>query len=158
MDVPLFETRVSFLSAMVEPTTAHCLNYHGVSEMTIREPENRKSRFFHSQQDIADRFKRLVHSEPTLSCPFLGLKDDPQTMTNYASEDNFCHCKKRPQLIPLDHQQMTCLFDYTCCPIFLRRVVAEVNAREKAEGKRNGTGSRLSTQVLRTFTNLLGIK
>ena len=126
--------------------------------MMTKKPENGTLRLRHPQQDVVDRFKRLVHSEPAAVCPFLGLKDDPQTLTNYASEDNYCHCKKRPQLIPLDHQQMKCLFDYTCCHVFLKRMVAEVQAREKAEGNHKGSNAQLPTHVLRTFTNLLGIK
>ena len=125
--------------------------------MMINKPANGKLSLHHPRQDVVDRFKRLVRSEPAAVCPFLGLKDDPQTLTNYASEDNYCHCKNRPQQIPLDHQQMKCLFDYTCCPVFLKRMVAEVHAREKAEGHKRAD-SQLSTHVLRTFTNLLGIK
>ena len=110
------------------------------------------------QANSIDRFKRLIHSEPALTCPFLGLKDDPETLTNFASEENHCHYKGRARKIELDHQQMYCLFNYTGCPVFLKRMAAEVQAREKDERKSNGSASHLSHQTLRTLTNMLGIK
>ncbi len=111
-----------------------------------------------AQTDCIDRFKRLVHSEPALTCPFLGLKDDPETLTNYASEDNQCHCSGRPRPIPLDHQQMHCLFAYTGCSIFLKRMTADVRAREKAEMKHKPLASKPSLGMVGALTNLLGIK
>ncbi|GAB4581834.1 MAG: hypothetical protein Fur0022_45850 [Anaerolineales bacterium] len=110
------------------------------------------------QADIPARFRALIHSEPALTCPFLGLKDDPATMTNFASEDNFCHCKGQPRAIQLDHQQMYCLFSYAQCPIFLKRISAEVQARDNAERKRRGQLLKPSLGVVTVLTNLLGIK
>jgi hypothetical protein len=110
------------------------------------------------QADSIDRFRRLINSEPALTCPFLGLRDDPETLTNYASEENQCHCKGRPRAIPLDHQQMYCLFEYTRCSTFLKRMTAEVQARERAERISKGQTLKPSLGVVGTLTNLLGIK
>lgn len=110
------------------------------------------------QQNTTTRFRRLIKSEPSLTCPFLGLKDDPETLTNYASEDNFCHCKSNPRAIPLDYQQMTCLFSYTRCPVFLRHMAAEVQARERMEGVQNGHAAQNALGMVSLLTNLLGIK
>ncbi len=102
------------------------------------------------------RFQKLTKSEPVLTCPFLGLKDDPETLTNFASENNYCHCSKIPRAVPLDHQQMTCLFNHTRCPIFLKHMAAEVRTREKIEGTYRVTKPTLG--MVNILTNLLGIK
>lgn len=104
------------------------------------------------------RFRMLINSEPTLTCPLLGLKNDPETLTNFASEDNFCHCKGHPRSVPLDHQQMYCLFGYTRCPIFLKRMTAEVKAHERAERGTNGLAPRSLTGMVGLLIHLLGIK
>ncbi len=110
------------------------------------------------QPDSIDRFKRLVNSEPALTCPFLGLKEDSETLTNYASEDNHCHCKGRARPIPLDHQQMHCLFEYTTCQVFLKRMAAEVRAREKVETQHQPVARRSPLGMMGALTNMLGIK
>ncbi|NUM44925.1 MAG: hypothetical protein HUU38_09480 [Anaerolineales bacterium] len=110
------------------------------------------------QSNTSTRFKMLIRSAPAPTCPFLGLKNDPETLTNFASEDNFCHCNGHPRTMPLDHQQMFCLFGYTQCPIFLKRMAAEVRAREKAERKLSGLALKPSLGMVAVLTNLLGIK
>lgn len=109
------------------------------------------------QNSIA-RFRKLVNSKPASTCPFLGLKEDPETLTNYASEDNFCHCKGHARAVPLDYQQMTCLFNYGGCPVFLNHMAAEVHAREKLEGRKNGHALKPAMGMVTILTNLLGIK
>jgi LysM repeat protein len=54
-----------------------------------------------------------------MQCPFLGIKDDPNTLFDYPISSNFCHrCK--PIAIPaFDHQRNYCLtVAYKTCPIF----------------------------------------
>ena len=110
------------------------------------------------QIERIDRFKRLIQSEPALSCPFLGLKNDPETLTNYASEENHCHCKSRPRFVQLDHQQMYCLFEYAQCPIYLKHMAAEMQAAEIQARNHNGHASNQSLGVIGTITSMLGIK
>lgn len=109
-----------------------------------------------AQPAVMSRFQKLTKSEPVLTCPFLGLKEDPETLTNFASENNYCHCPKIPRLVPLDHQQMTCLFNHTRCPIFLKHMTTEVRKREKSEGIR--VPPKATVGMVNVLTNLLGIK
>ena len=43
-------------------------------------------------------------------CPYLGIINDPQTITNYPSAANACH-RAKPTLVAMDHQSNYCLCD-----------------------------------------------
>jgi hypothetical protein len=111
-----------------------------------------------TESNPATRFRKLIQSEPVLTCPFIGLKHDAATLNNFASGDNFCHCKGRPASVPLDHQQMFCLFGYARCPSFLRQMVAEVQASEPVERSPNEHLPQLAVGMVGLLTALLGIK
>ncbi|GEM_PF-7057811 len=96
------------------------------------------------------RFRRLINSQPQVECPFLGFRDDPDTRMRFASEDNYCHCQKRPQPVALDHQQMYCLFEYVRCETFLERMAGEVREHPSVNGR--------SLRLIRVFNNLFGLK
>lgn len=108
--------------------------------------------------NTAARFRMLINSEPTITCPLLGLKDDPETLSNFASADNYCHCKGHPRSVPLDYQQMYCLLGYARCPGFLKRMATEVHAQEQTEKEKKGVTSRTSAGMVGLLINLLGIK
>lgn len=109
-------------------------------------------------EEIPARFKRLIQSQPLLTCPFLGLQNDSETLIGYASEDNCCHCNGHPQPVHLGHQQTYCLGDYARCNLYLKKMAAEVQEREKLEQKRNGQRSNAPLEAIHALTNLLGWK
>lgn len=53
------------------------------------------------------------------TCPFLGLKDDPETALNFASVGNFCHHALPVTQIKGAYQRKYCLTsDHVNCPLF----------------------------------------
>jgi chromosome partitioning protein len=65
-----------------------------------------------------------VQTEETnkVRCPFLGLKDDLNSMTDYPSPENYCH-RAKPNASPkLDYQRENCLSGiYLACPMLKTR-------------------------------------
>lgn len=52
-------------------------------------------------------------------CPYLGLRDDPQTWLAFAAPANHCHRPTVPQPVTPAHQDDTCLTAaYTACPVY----------------------------------------
>lgn len=59
-----------------------------------------------------------AHFLDNVSCPYLGLKDDPQTCMAYAAAANFCHRLQPPKPVSLVHQHQVCLTSqYASCKI-----------------------------------------
>ncbi len=55
------------------------------------------------------------------ACPYLGLSDDPDTSSAFASPNNFCHRALPPEPVSLVHQTSHCLGPgYTDCPMLSR--------------------------------------
>ena len=55
----------------------------------------------------------------TSTCPYLGLRDDPDTQVAFPSEINFCQHVRRPAPVDLEYQRSFCLADtYAQCPVF----------------------------------------
>lgn len=53
------------------------------------------------------------------NCPFLGLEEDPQTLSVFPSEHNFCYRTEKPTPIELAYQQEYCLIkNHLNCPVF----------------------------------------
>jgi len=58
------------------------------------------------------------------ACPFLGLKDDPETKLEFPAGANFCHHAKPVGPVQLDYQRSVCLTDsHAQCPVYLRRTL-----------------------------------
>ena len=54
-------------------------------------------------------------------CPFVGLEEDPQSLTSYPSPRNYCHKPKQPKQIKLEYQQQYCLsIAHQRCLVFKR--------------------------------------
>jgi cytoskeletal protein RodZ len=54
---------------------------------------------------------------PFHRCPFLGLKDDPETWYTFPADENVCHRARRK--VDLKYQKLACLTeDYWRCPIY----------------------------------------
>jgi hypothetical protein len=54
-------------------------------------------------------------------CPYLGLKDDPNTALGFPSEGNFCHHVSPSIPVRRDHQQNYCLStSYHACPVIVQ--------------------------------------
>lgn len=54
-------------------------------------------------------------------CPFLGLRYDRETVTDFASAANHCHRSPHPRAVELDYQEQICLTRaYLTCPIYLQ--------------------------------------
>ncbi len=54
-----------------------------------------------------------------IKCPYLGLKDDPNTALQFPSEGNFCHHAEPVAPVSRQHQQEFCLTEnYTLCPVY----------------------------------------
>lgn len=57
----------------------------------------------------------------TYTCPYLGLKDDPDTPLQFPAEDNHCHHARPVAPVRLSYQQTTCLTEnYRACPVYVR--------------------------------------
>jgi hypothetical protein len=57
--------------------------------------------------------------EPKI-CPYLGLKDDPNSNKDFPFEGNTCYRAKRPVQVALSHQRSYCLCDeHTHCPGYI---------------------------------------
>ena len=53
------------------------------------------------------------------SCPFVGLKNDPETSFSYASKSNYCHKVQPPEPVSISYQESACLTAaYKRCPIY----------------------------------------
>ncbi len=53
------------------------------------------------------------------SCPFVGLKNDPETSFSYASKSNYCHKVQPPEPVSISYQGSACLTEaYKRCPIY----------------------------------------
>lgn len=56
---------------------------------------------------------------PQPICPYLGLKQDPNTVLEFPSERNYCHHARPVAPVNLRHQRLTCLTDrYVNCPVY----------------------------------------
>ena len=54
-------------------------------------------------------------------CPFLGLKDDPDTSLSFPSLWNYCHRSKPIAVVRPEHQRNYCLADeYGNCPVYIQ--------------------------------------
>jgi LysM repeat protein len=59
------------------------------------------------------------------TCPYLGLKTDPNTPLSFASQGNYCHRARPVAPVNRDHQLKYCLSkDYPSCPVYTRDNVA----------------------------------
>lgn len=62
------------------------------------------------------------------SCPFLGLRNDPDSFDAYASQDNLCFKKKPSFMVRMEHQQTYCLTEhFQICPVFLAQGMNRVS-------------------------------
>ncbi len=72
-----------------------------------------------------------------MSCPFLGLKDDPATSLLYPSVWNYCNLAKPPYPPNNDHQTMYCLGDaHKTCPVFLQTKAGPLPQEIRVPGAR----------------------
>ena len=56
-----------------------------------------------------------------VTCPYLGLRDDPKTVLDFPSEGNFCHRARPVAPVSRSHQQDFCLCpEHINCPVFRR--------------------------------------
>ena len=54
-------------------------------------------------------------------CPFVGLEQDPQSLTSYPSARNFCYRLRQPKSVRLEYQQQYCLSSaYQRCLVYKR--------------------------------------
>jgi len=54
-------------------------------------------------------------------CPFVGLEQDPQSLTSYPSSRNFCYRLRQPKSVRLEYQQQYCLSSaYQRCLVYKR--------------------------------------
>jgi hypothetical protein len=54
-------------------------------------------------------------------CPFVGLEQDPQSLTSYPSSRNFCYRLRQPKSVRLEYQQQYCLSSaYQRCLLYKR--------------------------------------
>ena len=55
------------------------------------------------------------------SCPFVGLKSDPETSFSYTSKSNYCHKVTPPEPLGISYQESICLKEeHQSCPIYLQ--------------------------------------
>ena len=60
-------------------------------------------------------------SNKTNCCPYLGLREDPQTCLGYPAEWNLCYHARPVRPVSLEQQRKLCLSPiYEQCPVFLR--------------------------------------
>jgi len=66
-------------------------------------------------------------------CPFIGLVNDPQSLTAYPSPQNYCHRFTDPRSVKLEYQQQHCLgILHRRCLVFQRGEKAALQpAKEK---------------------------
>ena len=56
---------------------------------------------------------------PVLSCPHLGILDDPSTSHSFSSTWNHCFYAKAPTVPTFEHQEAFCLTaEHTSCPVY----------------------------------------
>ncbi len=64
-------------------------------------------------------------------CPHLGLFDDRDTYTTFASRSNHCYRLPKHKRVQMDHQDKYCLNDdHLRCPIFLSGRSAPVSKKK----------------------------
>jgi len=72
-----------------------------------------------SSQKRSNEESLFVTPNPDEFCPFLGTRDDPETLFQYASEWNHCHRPGTPNSIDLGHQARYCLTkQHVNCPVY----------------------------------------
>ncbi|NOY99954.1 MAG: hypothetical protein GXP40_12280 [Chloroflexi bacterium] len=58
-------------------------------------------------------------ANPNKRCPYLGMRDDPETALGFPSNWNYCHNAKPVAIPDLEHQRNACLTArHTACPVF----------------------------------------
>ena len=78
-------------------------------------------------------------------CPFVGLYDDPQSLTSYPSSINACHLFNPPKQIRQKHQKEYCLTAvYVDCKVYQSRPDDSKNPLDEKpeQKKKNQTHSR----------------
>lgn len=77
--------------------------------------------------------KRKKQTNINSICPYLGLKDDQETVLGFASVGNYCHKAFPKSAINLNHQKSVCLTkEYMLCEVFLKKEAAKMPASLKA--------------------------
>ena len=78
-------------------------------------------------------------------CPYVGLRDDPQTAMNYASPLNCCHYIKSLASPNLIQQQKYCLkTSHALCELLARKSTRRTPAGIFTNGSNRGTHKRTS--------------
>ena len=78
-------------------------------------------------------------------CPYVGLRDDPQTAMNYASPLNCCHYIKSLASPNLIQQQKYCLkTSYALCALLATKSTRRIPAGIFKNGSKRGTRKRTS--------------
>lgn len=89
-------------------------------------------------------------------CPHLGILEDAQTCTAYASEWNLCYCAKPVSAVSLEHQRKICLSPvYTRCPVFQRESAAPLPKQLRRE--RTVSGSKKALLAVMILLLALGL-
>jgi len=95
--------------------------------------------------DNSDDNELRLSPDPFLeiSCPFLGVRDDPNTPMGYPTADNYCYAFKTAKQIDLVTQRRHCLSDcYTECSIYQQKTAA-VAKKTSGEFKSAGRFPRI---------------
>lgn len=68
-------------------------------------------------------------------CPYLGLRDDPQTCLAFPSDWNCCHRAQPPDSVRPNHQRRYCqTSDYQTCPVFQNQKSLPLPAELRGRG------------------------
>jgi hypothetical protein len=84
------------------------------------------------------------------TCPFLGLKEDPETAWSYPSAQNCCFHAKPAMAVKMEHQGAFCLTrDHTNCEVYKKKPgsALPVNLRYKPDKSRQSKKSGIISLV-----------
>ena len=75
------------------------------------------------QSEITDMPPQLNQMQAIVgerNCPFVGMREDPETLTAYPSTMNLCLHQKTPKQVDFSHQAKFCLSEsHVNCPVYI---------------------------------------
>lgn len=64
-------------------------------------------------------YRPAAEAQPSVACPYLGLREDTATRCVFASQSHRCYRDKHPRTVPLERQVSLCLSSrYDQCPVW----------------------------------------
>ncbi len=80
-------------------------------------------------------YTKPINNDPEAVCPFLGLRDDPDTRFMYATTGNYCHRIDPAEPVAPAYQGAVCLdnAEYLSCPIYTQAWKGKLPAEIRGE-------------------------